>query len=193
MSAPDPIAEFRAHFDRAAAVAEVDETAAALATADAGGRPSVRMVLLKAVDERGFVFYTNYGSRKAAELEANPRAALCFHWDPIDLQVRIEGAVTRVSAEESDAYFATRPRGSQLGAWASEQSRPLASRFSLLRRYLALQLQYAGREVPRPPHWGGFRLAPERIEFWSSERFRLHDRRLFTRRGDGWEMTRLQP
>ncbi len=193
MSAPDPIAEFRAHFDRAAAVAEFDETAAALATADAGGRPSVRMVLLKAVDERGFVFYTNYGSRKAAELEANPRAALCFHWDPIDLQVRIEGAVTRVSAEESDAYFATRPRGSQLGAWASEQSRPLASRFSLLRRYLALQLQYAGREVPRPPHWGGFRLAPERIEFWSSERFRLHDRRLFTRRGDGWEMTRLQP
>ncbi len=193
MSAPDPIAEFRAHFDRAAAVAEFDETAAALATADVGGRPSVRMVLLKAVDERGFVFYTNYGSRKAAELEANPRAALCFHWDPIDLQVRIEGAVTRVSAEESDAYFATRPRGSQLGAWASEQSRPLASRFSLLRRYLALQLQYAGREVPRPPHWGGFRLAPERIEFWSSERFRLHDRRLFTRRGDGWEMTRLQP
>ncbi len=193
MSAPDPIAEFRAHFDRAAAVAEFDETAAALATADAGGRPSVRMVLLKAVDERGFVFYTNYGSRKAAELEANPRAALCFHWDPIDLQVRIEGAVTRVSAEESDAYFATRPRGSQLGAWASEQSRPLASRFSLLRRYLALQLQYAGREVPRPPHWGGFRLAPERIEFWSSERFRLHDRRLFRRRGDGWEMTRLQP
>ncbi len=193
MSAPDPLGEFRAHFDRAAAVAEFDETAAALATADAGGRPSVRMVLLKAVDERGFVFYTNYGSRKAAELEANPRAALCFHWDPIDLQVRIEGAVTRVSAEESDAYFATRPRGSQLGAWASEQSRPLASRFSLLRRYLALQLQYAGREVPRPPHWGGFRLAPERIEFWSSERFRLHDRRLFTRRGDGWEMTRLQP
>ncbi len=193
MSAPDPLGEFRGHFARAAAVAEFDETAAALATADAGGRPSVRMVLLKAVDERGFVFYTNYGSRKAAELEANPRAALCFHWDPIDLQVRIEGAVTRVSAEESDAYFATRPRGSQLGAWASEQSRPLASRFSLLRRYLALQLQYAGREVPRPPHWGGFRLAPERIEFWSSERFRLHDRRLFTRRGDGWEMTRLQP
>ncbi len=193
MSAPDPIAEFRGHFERAAGIPDFDETAAALGTADAGGHPSVRMVLLKAVDERGFVFYTNYGSRKAAELEANPRAALCFHWDPIGIQARIEGAVTRVSPEESDAYFATRPRGSQLGAWASEQSRPLASRFALLRRYLALQVRYAGREVPRPPHWGGLRLAPERIEFWSSERFRLHDRRLFTRRGDGWEMTRLQP
>ncbi len=193
MSAPDPIAEFRKHFDRAAAVPDFDETAAALATVDASGRPSVRMVLVKTVDERGFVFYTNYSSRKAAELDANPKAALCFHWDPIGIQVRSEGAVARVPAEESDAYFASRPRGSQLGAWASEQSRPLDSRFALLRRYLSLQVRYAGREVPRPPHWGGYRLAPERIEFWSSEQYRLHDRRLFTRRGDGWEMTRLQP
>ena len=192
--AHDPIAEFGELFERARKAPEPgDVTACSLATATADGAPSVRMVLLKAFDERGFVFYTNYASRKARDLDANPRAALCFHWVSISEQVRIEGRVELVSDQESDAYFATRDRLSRLGAWASKQSQPLASRTRLLARMARFELEYPTGEVPRPPFWGGYRLRPERIEFWSNRRHRLHDRRLFTRTGDGWGRERLYP
>jgi pyridoxamine 5'-phosphate oxidase len=190
--ADDPIAQFQALFARARAT-EKDATAVALATADAAGRPSVRMVLLKGVDADGFVFYTNYGSRKAAELDVNPRAALGFHWPTIGVQVRVEGGVERVSAEESDAYFRTRPRESQLGAWASAQSMPLGSPAELRERFDRVSAEYAGREVPRPPFWGGYRLRPGRIEIWTEGEFRLHDRVAFTRDGAGWTVQRLYP
>lgn len=164
-----------------------------LATADGDGRPSARMVLLKGAGEDGFVFYTNYGSRKARELDANPRAALCIYWQSLDQQVRVEGPVERLPAELSDAYFASRPRGSRLGAWTSRQSEELDSRATLLGRYLRVKARFAGRAVPRPEFWGGYRLLPERIEFWTNRRFRLHDRQLFERRDDGWTMRRLYP
>jgi pyridoxamine 5'-phosphate oxidase len=171
---------------------EVPE-AMALATADAEGAPSARMVLLKAADEDGFVFYSGYVSRKAGELEQNPRAALLFYWRPLGKQVRIEGRVEPVSEAESAAYFATRPRGSQLAAWASQQSRPLASREELERRYAELEREYEGREVPLPPHWGGYRLRPDAIEFWEHRENRLHDRIRYTRAREGWRHELLSP
>jgi pyridoxamine 5'-phosphate oxidase len=190
--ARDPIAEFQQLFARAAA-REPDATAVALATADAAGAPSVRMVLLKAVDPAGFVFFTNYESRKAAELAVNPGAALCFYWPTIGVQVRVEGGVERVTAAESEAYFATRPRESQLGAWASRQSRPLASAEALREEFARTSERFAGQPVPRPPVWGGFRVLPRRIEFWHSGEHRLHDRILYTRAGEGWTVERLFP
>jgi pyridoxamine 5'-phosphate oxidase len=190
---PDPIAEFESLFARARASESADATVMALATATPEGRPAVRMVLLKGVDSRGFVFYTNLGSRKARELAANPHAALCIHWPVLQEQVRIEGSVEPVPAGEADAYFASRPRGSRLGAWVSHQSQPLRSRFQLLRGYVGLQARFAGREIPRPDFWGGYLLRPVRMEFWSNKPHRLHDRREFTREDDTWTMRRLYP
>ncbi len=189
----DPIAEIRAHFEKAKQTETGDATAMALATADAEGRPSARMVLLKQVDERGFVFFTNYTSRKAAQLAENPHAALCIYWPSLALQVRVEGPVARVPEEESDAYFASRARGSQIGAWASRQSSPLDSRARLVVRVAKYEARFAARAVPRPPFWGGFRLAPERIELWWNRADRLHERRLYTREGAGWTSTLLYP
>ncbi len=193
MSEHDPITRFVDLFERAARDAPFDPTAVALATADAEGRPSLRMVLLKGVDASGFRFYTNYESRKGRELEANPRAALCFHWAWLEEQVRIEGDVERLPAEESDAYFAMRPRGSQLGTWASRQSEPMDSRFALLRRVAAIEARHLGRPIERPPYWGGFLLRPRAIEFWKSKISRLHERLRFTRDERGWRSERLQP
>jgi pyridoxamine 5'-phosphate oxidase len=189
----DPLEQFERWFAEAKrAGVEVPE-AMTLATADAEGAPSARMVLLKGVGEDGFVFYTGYGSRKSEELEQNPRAALVFYWRPLGRQVRVEGSVERVSEPESAAYFATRPRGSQLAAWASHQSRPLGSRQELERRYLELEREYEDREVPLPPHWGGYRLRPEAIEFWEHRENRLHDRIRYTRAREGWKVERLSP
>jgi pyridoxamine 5'-phosphate oxidase len=190
---PDPIAEFESLFARAKASEPGDATAMALATATRDGRPAVRMVLLKGVDSRGFAFYTNLGSRKARELAANPHAALCIHWPVMQEQVRVEGTVEPVSAAAADAYFASRPRGSRLGAWLSHQSQPLSSRFALLRSYVGFQARFAGREIPRPDFWGGYLLSPTRMEFWSSKPHRLHDRREFTREDGVWTMRRLYP
>ena len=167
--------------------------AVALATADASGAPSVRMVLLKGHDARGFAFYTNSRSRKGGELAANPNAALLFHWKSLRRQVRIEGPVEPVGEAEADAYFATRARESQLGAWASDQSQPMASRDDFERRYQALAAKHEMGDVPRPPHWWGYRLAPERIEFWIDRAHRLHERRLFTRSDSGWSESLLYP
>jgi pyridoxamine 5'-phosphate oxidase len=170
-----------------------DPTAMSLATADAAGRPSVRIVLLHGFDARGFTFYTNYDGRKGEELDVNPHAALCFYWPWLDEQIRAEGTVSRISAAESDAYFASRPRGKQVGAWASRQSRPLASRAALIAQVEEVERRFADAPVPRPPHWGGYRLAPERVEFWKAGEFRLHDRFLYVRDGDGWRAQRLYP
>ncbi|KAB2956564.1 MAG: pyridoxamine 5'-phosphate oxidase [Thermoanaerobaculia bacterium] len=188
-----PLAEFEEVFARARRSAPFDPTAVALATADAGGRPSVRMVLLKGADARGLRFFTNYESRKGRELAANPRAALCFYWPWIDEQVRAEGTVEVLPGPESDVYFASRPRGSQLGAWASRQSEPLTSRFALLRRVAAVEARHFGRAVPRPPHWGGYLLRPDSLEIWRSRPSRIHERRRWALgpRGGSWE--RLQP
>ena len=189
----DPIERFREWFREAEqAGVEVPE-AMTLATAGADGAPSARMLLLKGADDEGFVFYSGYVSRKAGELDQNPRAALVFYWRPLGKQVRVEGRVERVSGAESAAYFATRPRGSQLAAWASQQSRPLESREQLERRYAELDREYAGREVPRPPHWGGFRLRPDAIEFWEHRENRLHDRSCYTRARVGWRHELLAP
>jgi pyridoxamine 5'-phosphate oxidase len=189
----DPIERFQEWFQEAErAGVEVPE-AMTLATASADGAPSARMVLLKGADEDGFVFYSGYVSRKAGELEQNPRAALDFYWRPLGKQVRVEGRVERVSEAESDAYFATRPRSSQLAARASQQSRPLENREELERRYAELEQQYEGREVPRPPHWGGFRLRPDSIEFWEHRQNRLHERICYTRAREGWRAQRLSP
>ena len=165
----------------------------ALATASSEGVPSVRMILLKAVDERGFVFYTNYESRKGSELESNPRAALCFHWAVLERQVRVEGRVERVSGEESKAYFDTRPRGSRIGAWASRQSEPLPSREELEERVRRYDREHAGEDVPLPSFWGGYLLRPERIEFWQGKADRLHERLEFHRAGEAWQAIRLYP
>jgi len=188
-----PLPLFDSWFAEARQAEPNDPEAMAVATVGADGRPSVRMVLLKGHDERGFVFYTNYESRKAEQLRENSRAALLFHWKSLRRQVRIEGPVSKVSAAEGDAYFATRSRDSQLGAWASDQSRPLDSRATFEARYQAITERFQGVDVPRPPHWSGFRVAPERIEFWQDRAHRLHERRLFTLDGDGWTEGLLYP
>ena len=189
----DPMDLFAEWFREAEdAGVEVPETMT-LATADSDGAPSARMVLLKGADEEGFVFYSGYVSRKAGELEQNPLAALVFYWRRLGKQVRVEGRVERVSEAESAAYFATRPRGSQIAAWASQQSKPLAGREDLDRRYAELEREYEGRDVPLPPHWGGFRLRPEAIEFWQHRDNRLHDRILYTRAREGWRSELLSP
>ena len=188
---PDPLRAFEQWFAEAGAAVEVPE-ATALATATPAGRPSARMVLLKGADERGLVFYTGYESRKGTELAANPWAALLFHWAPLGRQVRIEGAVERVSREESKAYFRTRPLGSRLAAAASPQSRPLADRDELERLYAEAKERF-GEDVPLPPAWGGFRLVPDAYEFWERGDDRLHDRIRYERDGDGWARTRLAP
>jgi pyridoxamine 5'-phosphate oxidase len=167
--------------------------AAALATADATGLPSVRMVLIKQVDEGGFVFYTNLGSPKAEQLAANPRAALCFHWKSLRKQVRVEGTITPVSDAEADAYFASRPHTSKLGAWASKQSQPLTRRFELEAALAKHAARFGIGDIPRPPFWSGFRLAPQRIEFWTQIKYRLHDRVEFRRVGSQWQSQLLYP
>lgn len=191
----DPIELFRRWFDDAARAGMPQPNAMTLATADADGRPSARVVLLKGVDDRGFQFFTNYDSRKAGELIANPHAALVFLWIPMERQVRIVGDVVRLDAEESDAYFASRPRGSQVGAWASRQSQPLPRRGELEERWQELEDRYGHDPVPRPDHWGGFLVVPREIEFWQGRENRLHDRVVFTPAADGagWQRNRLQP
>ena len=191
--APDPVEQFRRWFDVALAAGLHEPNAMTVATATRDGRPSARVVLLKGFEERGFVFYTNYEGRKGRELEENPRAALLFYWGELERQVRVEGAVSRVSEEESDAYYASRPRGSRLGAWASEQSRVVGGREVLEGRIGDLEAEYEGREVPRPPFWGGYRVGPEVVEFWQGRENRLHDRLVYRRQGAGWEIRRLQP
>ena len=193
MSAVDPIRLFEVTLARAAAASDFDATAAALATADAAGRPSVRVVLVKSVAERGFVFYTNRESRKGRELAANPHAALCFHWPAIGEQVRVEGSVVALPDVEADAYFATPPRGSQLGAWASRQSTALSAREALEAAARDAERRFAGTDVPRPPFWGGYVLRPERLEFWRSRENRLHERVLYVREGASWRTQLLSP
>ena len=192
MSSANPITEFLNARERAEH-RQVDTAPVALATVDGSARPSVRMVLLRGADERGFVFHTNYNSRKARELDQNPHAALCIHWHSLEEQIRIEGRVERLSDSESDEYFANRPRGSQLGAWASNQSAVLPSRETLEEEYRETERRFDGQEVPRPPFWGGYRLIPERIEFWFGRPDRLHDRLLYVRENDGWKIERLYP
>jgi pyridoxamine 5'-phosphate oxidase len=189
----DPIRQFQTWFNDAFEAKLPLPEAMTLATATRDGKPSARMVLLKQVDHDGFVFYTNYNSAKAEQLNANPHAALVFYWAKLDRQVRIEGSISRTSREESLAYFATRPRESQIGAWASEQSEAISSRTVLEERAAELEQQYRDREVECPEHWGGYRLKPERIEFWKSRVGRLHDRILYQREGDSWTITRLAP
>ncbi len=189
----DPNALFDAWLADARLSEPNDPNAMTLATADADGRPAARMVLLKGHGPDGFVFYTNRESRKARELEVNPEVALMFHWKSLRRQIRINGPVSWVSDSQSDAYFASRSRDSQLGAWASDQSRPLGSRATFEQRFEEVKARFDGRDVPRPPDWGGYRVTPRSIEFWEDGAHRLHHRRLFTRKGDGWEMGLLYP
>ena len=191
--ATDPFLLFDEWYAEARTAEINDPDAMALATADSRGYPSVRMVLLKGHGPEGFVFYTNRESRKGDELAANPRASLLFHWKALRRQIRIEGTIELVSNAEADAYFATRSRDSQLGAWASDQSRPLESREVFEARFEEVEARFEGADVPRPPHWGGYRLVPDRIEYWNDRPHRLHERRLFTRSIDGWTEGLLYP
>jgi pyridoxamine 5'-phosphate oxidase len=189
----DPILQFQRWFDEAAAAGIAQPNAMTLATVSSDGQPSARIVLLKRVDRRGFEFYTNYHSRKGRELDGNPRSALVFHWEPLGRQVRIEGEAAKITPRESDAYFHSRPAEHQIGAWASAQSQP-ATRQELDTRFEELLAHYAGARVPRPPHWGGYRLAPGLIEFWQQRQARLHDRIRYRRQPDGsWRFDRLAP
>ncbi len=189
----DPFARFKEWFAEAEAT-EPEANAMTVATATADGRPSARIILLKGVDARGFVFYANQQSRKSVELAANKRIALLFHWKPLARQIRIEGVVEQVTDAEADAYFASRPRISRLGAWASDQSRPLDDRVTLERRLAEYEAKYPGEDVPRPPHWSGYRVLPDSFEFWQNMPFRLHDRTTYTRNADGgWTVGKLFP
>jgi pyridoxamine 5'-phosphate oxidase len=193
---PDPIERFRSVYALAEKIDRSilpDPSAMALGTVEEGGQPTVRIVLLKGYDDRGFVFYTNYEGRKGRHLLSNPKAALCFYWPTIDIQVRIEGTATKVADNEADAYFATRHRLSQIGAWASRQSEPLESPTALDERFRKYERQFAGKDVPRPKHWSGFRVSPERIEFWKGKPNRLHERHLYTRVGAGWKIETIYP
>ncbi len=189
----DPIRQFQFWFEQALDAQLPEPNAMTVATVDAEGRPSARILLIKGVDERGFVFYTNYESRKGRELAGNPYASLLFHWIELERQVRIEGVIEKTNAEQSDAYFTSRPLGSRIGAWASEQSREIATRGELEAREKAFAERF-GENPPRPPHWGGYRLVPDRIEFWQGRPSRLHDRLLYTRQTDNrWQISRLSP
>ncbi len=192
-AADDPFARFGDLLERARATDLPEPHAFTLATVASDGRPSARVVLLRGFDTRGFVFYTNLESRKSRELAANPYAALCFYWLPLDVQVRIEGVVQQVSDTEADSYFASRPRGSQIGAWASLQSSVLRSRAELEMRVREIEARYANQEVPRPPFWSGLRVVPERMEFWYGQPSRLHHRDVYTREGEGWTLHHLYP
>ena len=189
----EPFALFAEWLDDATKSEPNDPNAVALATVDADGLPDVRMVLLKGFDERGFVFYTNFESAKGREILGSMKAAMCFHWKSLRRQVRVRGPVEIVSDEEADAYFASRPRGSRIGAWASKQSRPLESRFALEKAVAEYTARHAIGDIPRPAYWSGFRIVPEQIEFWHDRPFRLHDRLQLTRDGDGWATARLYP
>ena len=189
----DPIAVFQSWFEEAIDAGLKEPSAMSLATLDADGQPDARMVLLKGVDERGFVFYTNLGSPKASALLQEPRAALCFYWDKIDKQVRVRGRAERVSNAEADAYFATRPRLSQIGAWASKQSQPMRGYYELEAAVAKTALRFGVSEVPRPPFWSGFRVVPEQIELWKQKPFRRHERILYTRAANGWQKQWLYP
>ncbi|MBK5255328.1 MAG: pyridoxamine 5'-phosphate oxidase [Vicinamibacteria bacterium] len=189
----EPLIRFQEMFVRAQAEEANDATAVALATSTMHGRPSLRFVLLKGVDIRGFVFYTNYQSRKATELESNSQAAMTFYWPGMYVQIRVEGTVDRVSAEESDAYFESRPFGHRLGAWSSDQSREIDSAEDLSGKFAEVETRFQGHEVPRPAHWGGYRITPESIEFWFGKENRMHERELYTRAGNGWMVKLLQP
>ena len=190
---PNPIEQFRRWFEEALNAGLHEPNAMTLATATPDGKPSARVVLLKGYDERGFVFYTNFEGRKGRELDENPRCALLFYWGELERQVRIEGRASRVPDGEADAYFASRPRGSQLGAWASAQSREVEGREVLEDRLRKLEAEYEGREVPRPPFWGGYRVEPDVFEFWQGRENRLHDRLAYGREGGMWRVSRLQP
>ena len=170
-----------------------EPTAFSLATVGDDGQPSVRILLLKGVDAQGFVFYTNHKSRKGRELHAHPRAAMCFHWQPLERQVRVEGVASTVSAQEADEYFASRPRGSQIGAWASLQSQPMIRPDDLVRHVAEFEKKFAGAAVPRPPNWSGFRIALDRVEFWKNMPSRLHERHVYVPDGDGWRVEVLYP